>query len=171
MLTMTTLPLRENVCIFLLSPSGRVLVARDRNSDPFWRLPQGGLEEEKEEFAVIRELSEELGLKESSVHPLQKLRATVEYEFQTQHPGVSDKYRGQRQQYWVALFLGNDEEILAPGVALSTEFNEWRWAELSELEYITEPKRFKRYIAAIGEIVAENLTARVGSYTRSAGNG
>lgn len=165
------LPLRENVCIFLLDRSGRVLVARDRNAEPFWRLPQGGIDGQAIEQAALRELHEELGIHRRNVEVIKRLSSVIEYEFQTIHPGISDSFRGQQQCFIVAIFTGDDTEILASENCVPSEFNEWRWAELTELEYITEPKRFKRYEDALQEIIAENLTARVASYGKVVSNG
>ena len=109
----------------------------------WWQMPQGGIDEgEDVRSAAIRELTEETGVRSAEV-----LQVTVDwltYDLPDHLIGVAWKgrYRGQKQKWVACRFTGDDAEIDISGVGHKPEFDEWRWAELDELEGLIVP--FKR---------------------------
>jgi putative (di)nucleoside polyphosphate hydrolase len=127
------LPLRIGVGIIVLNPNNKVFVGK-RKDNPIdkWQMPQGGVDP-GETFleAMKRELKEETGIKKIEV--LKELDYWLEYELPKNLVGIiwKGKYRGQKQKWFIARFLGSDNEI-----NLNTkkpEFIEWKWLEINEL--------------------------------------
>jgi len=127
------LPLRIGVGIIVLNSNNKVFVGK-RKDNPIdkWQMPQGGVDP-GETFleAMKRELKEETGIKKIEV--LKELDYWLEYELPKNLVGIiwKGKYRGQKQKWFIARFLGSDNEI-----NLNTkkpEFIEWKWLEINEL--------------------------------------
>ena len=127
------LPLRIGVGIIVLNPNNKVFVGK-RKDNPVdkWQMPQGGVNL-GETFleAMKRELKEETSIKKIEV--LKELDYWLEYELPKNLVGIiwKGKYRGQKQKWFIARFLGSDNEI-----NLNTkkpEFIEWKWLEINEL--------------------------------------
>ena len=127
------LPLRIGDGIAVLNKNNKVFVAK-RKDNPVdkWQMPQGGVDP-GETFleAMKRELKEETGIKKIEV--LKELDYWLEYELPKNLVGIiwKGKYRGQKQKWFIARFLGSDNEI-----NLNTkkpEFIEWKWLEINEL--------------------------------------
>ena len=127
------LPLRIGVGIIVLNPNNKVFVGK-RKDNPIdkWQMPQGGVDP-GETFleAMKRELKEETSIKKIEV--LKELDYWLEYELPKNLVGIiwKGKYRGQKQKWFIARFLGSDNEI-----NLNTkkpEFIEWKWLEINEL--------------------------------------
>ena len=127
------LPLRIGVGIIVLNSNNKVFVGK-RKDNPVdkWQMPQGGVDP-GETFleAMKRELKEETGIKKIEV--LKELDYWLEYELPKNLVGIiwKGKYRGQKQKWFIARFLGSDNEI-----NLNTkkpEFIEWKWLEINEL--------------------------------------
>ena len=127
------LPLRIGVGVIVLNPNNKVFVGK-RKDNPVdkWQMPQGGVNL-GETFleAMKRELKEETSIKKIEV--LKELDYWLEYELPKNLVGIiwKGKYRGQKQKWFIARFLGSDNEI-----NLNTkkpEFIEWKWLEINEL--------------------------------------
>ncbi len=127
------LPLRIGVGIIVLNPNNKVFVGKRRdNPVDKWQMPQGGVDP-GETFlqAMKRELKEETSIKKIEV--LKELDYWLEYELPKNLVGIiwKGKYRGQKQKWFIARFLGSDNEI-----NLNTkkpEFIEWKWLKINEL--------------------------------------
>ena len=104
-------------------------------------MPQGGIDEgEKPRQTALRELAEEIGTNE--VRIIAESEDWLSYDFPDELIGRAwgGRYRGQRQKWFLARFLGRDEDI-----DLDTEhpeFSHWKWLPLAELPGVIVP--FKR---------------------------
>src|SRR5262249_5821783 len=69
-------------------------------------------------------------------------------------PGAwSGRYRGQKQKWFAARFLGEDAEVALVQPGHKQEFGAWRWAEIHEIPGLVVP--FKR---AVYEQVVRDFT-------------
>ena len=129
------LPFRNGVGIVVLNRENKVFVAkRIDNSQNFWQMPQGGVND-GEDFlsAAFRELKEETSIKD--VELIQEIDGTITYELPDHLLGIiwKGKYKGQKQKWFLMRYLGNDNDINIK--TDKPEFLEWKWIDL---DMITE---------------------------------
>jgi putative (di)nucleoside polyphosphate hydrolase len=137
-------PYRRGVGIMLLNAEGKVWVGkRIDNTDEAWQMPQGGLDDgEKAWAAALRELEEETGIGAHLVERISKCPEKLQYDLPPELEGKlwGGKWKGQRQRWYLARFLGTDEDV---DIATEDpEFNQWKWVEPAELPDLIVP--FKR---------------------------
>lgn len=133
--------------IMLINAAGQVWVGQRRdNSLEAWQMPQGGLDPgEEAEAGALRELEEETGITPDKVQILARCPEELFYDLPEELVGVvwKEKWRGQRQAWFLARFLGTDDDV-----NLQTEhpeFRAWRWAEVDELPHLIVPFKKKLY--------------------------
>ena len=123
------LPLRTGVGIIVLNNENKVFVGKRKdNPGDKWQMPQGGVDK-GEDFttAMRRELIEETSIKNIKI--LKEIEKIYHYELPENLIGIiwKVKYRGQKQKWFIARFLGKDSEI-----NLNTkypEFIDWKWID------------------------------------------
>ena len=136
--------MRIGVGIILLNSKNQVFVGKRKdNPGDKWQMPQGGVDE-GEDFltAMRRELLEETSIKNIKI--IKEIHQIYEYELPTNLIGIiwKGKFRGQKQKWFIAKFLGNESEI-----NLNTkqpEFIEWKWISIKELPSVIV--KFKKHI-------------------------
>ena len=146
-----SLPYRPAAAVMLLNAENKVFVAqRIDNAADAWQMPQGGLDPGEEPLAgALRELEEETGIPPRLVEILGRAPEELLYDLPPELVGKlwRGKYRGQSQHWFVARFLGRDEDI-----NLDTphpEFRAWKWVDAGELVDMIVPFKRKLY----GEVV------------------
>jgi putative (di)nucleoside polyphosphate hydrolase len=145
---------RLGVGIMLLNADGLVFVAR-RNDMPgdHWQMPQGGIDEnEAPRSAALRELKEEIGTDRAVILAEAQTWLTYELPRDLASTAWSGQYRGQRQKWFAARFIGVDAEI-----DLDTEhpeFTDWRWTEVTALPELIVPFKRQLYLDVIEEFQA-----------------
>lgn len=143
-----TLPYRPAAAIMLLNAQNKVFVAqRIDNLAEAWQMPQGGLDEgEDPQAGALRELEEETGIPPHLVEILAKAPEELLYDLPPELVGKiwGGKYRGQAQHWFVARFLGRDEDIDLE--TAEPEFRAWKWADADQLVDMIVP--FKRDLYA-----------------------
>lgn len=150
---------RPGVGVMLVDGRGEVFVARRIDmDDEAWQMPQGGIDEgESPRQAALRELAEEIGT--SEVRIIAESEDWLSYDFPDELVGRAwgGRYRGQRQKWFLARYLGRDEDI-----DLDTEqpeFSHWKWLPMTELPGVIVPfKRdlYKALVALFGPLVEGN---------------
>lgn len=138
---------RPCVGIMLVNMDGRVFVGqRLDNKVEAWQMPQGGIDEgEDARAAALRELNEETGIGREHVEIIAKTKDEHFYDLPVELVGTlwGGKYRGQRQQWFLARFVGKDSDI---DIATDhPEFREWKWAEPDSLPDLIVPFKRKLY--------------------------
>jgi putative (di)nucleoside polyphosphate hydrolase len=133
---------RRGVGIVLLNRPGEVFVGRRVDvAEEAWQPPQGGINPgETPLVAALRELKEETGT--DSVEVIAASRGWITYDVPDEiaHQAWGGSWQGQRQKWFVMLYLGRDDEI---DIATDhSEFSAWRWVPLQELPSLAVP--FKR---------------------------
>lgn len=145
----STLGYRPCVGIMLVNQTNHVWVGNRIDSvpeggGPWWQMPQGGIDEgEDPEGAARRELREETAV--TSIEFVAQTPDWLTYDLPDHLIGKmwGGRYRGQRQKWFLARFLGSESEIdIGEPGAPHTEFREWRWCVPEELPTVIIP--FKR---------------------------
>ena len=147
------LPYRPCAGVMLANRDGLVFVGqRLDSSEDAWQMPQGGIDPgEDAEEAAIRELGEETGVHGGLVEIIARSKTEYFYDLPDHLMGKmwGGKYRGQRQQWFLMRFMGEDKDV---DIATKhQEFRAWRWAELDELEMLIVPFKRQLYRAVVEE--------------------
>ena len=128
----------------LLNREGKVFVgARIDNTDEAWQMPQGGIDADEEPWATaLRELEEETGIAPGLVERVSECAERLKYDLPEELRGKlwGGKYIGQDQDWYLARFLGSDEDVNIH--TKHPEFREWKWIEAQQLPELIVP--FKR---------------------------
>lgn len=156
------LPYRPAAAVMLLNTQNKVFVAQriDTALDA-WQMPQGGLDPGEDPLTgALRELEEETGIPPHLVQILGRASRELLYELPPELVGKlwKGKYRGQRQHWFVARFLGKDEDI-----DLETEhpeFKAWRWVDADQLVDLIVPFKRDLYAMVVQEFTAVLASAR-----------
>ena len=144
--------MRIGVGIILLNNKNQVFVGKRKdNPGDKWQMPQGGVDKDEDFItAMRRELHEETSIKNIKI--IKEISQIYEYELPENLIGIiwKGKFRGQKQKWFIAKFLGSENEI-----NLNTshpEFIEWKWIEAEILpEVIVEFKK-NLYLSLLKEI-------------------
>ena len=143
---MQKLPLRNGVGVIVLNNENKVFVGK-RKDNPVdkWQMPQGGVDiGESYLSAMKRELYEETSIK--SIEILKEINGFFEYELPKNLVGIiwKGKFRGQKQKWFIARFIGNENEINLQ--TKNPEFIEWKWIVPDELPKTIVNFKKKMYV-------------------------
>lgn len=149
----TALPYRPAAGVMLLNADNKVFVAQRIDTTlEAWQMPQGGLDPgETPRTGALRELEEETGIGQALVEIIAEAARTHDYDLPDELIGKlwGGRYRGQRQSWFLARFLGRDADI-----DLATphpEFRAWKWAAPSELPDLIVPFKRQLYIDVLAD--------------------
>ena len=149
---MSALPYRPCVGAALFNRDGLVWIGRradkpnNEGAGHWWQMPQGGLDEgESPEEAVMRELTEETGVRSARI--IGEIPGWLTYDLPEHLIGKAwgGKYRGQKQKWFALRFDGADDEIDISGIGHAAEFDLWRWEKLERLPELVIPFKRKVY--------------------------
>nr|WP_310642895.1 RNA pyrophosphohydrolase [Limnohabitans sp.] len=134
---------RPNVGIILLNQKNQVFWGK-RIRTHSWQFPQGGIDRgETPEQAMIRELHEEVGLKQEHVRIVARTRDWLRYEVPDRfiRRDARGFYKGQKQ-IWFLLQLVAPDHHLNLRATNHPEFDAWRWNDYwVPLDVVVEFKR------------------------------
>lgn len=138
---------RPCVGVMLVNMAGQVFVGqRLDNVVEAWQMPQGGIDEgEDARTAALRELWEETGIGREHVEIIAKAREELFYDLPPELMGKlwGGRYRGQRQYWFLARFLGEDGDV---DIATEhPEFRAWKWIAPNTLPDLIVPFKRKLY--------------------------
>jgi putative (di)nucleoside polyphosphate hydrolase len=143
----------------LLNREGKVFVgARIDNTDEAWQMPQGGIDDadENEWATALRELEEETGIAPQLVERVSATPERMKYDLPAELQGKlwGGKWRGQDQDWFLARFLGTDQDV---NIATKhPEFRDWKWIEPQQLPDLIVPFKRELYRQLLREF-AEHL--------------
>ena len=147
------LPYRPAVGVMLLNADDLVFVGQRLDSTlEAWQMPQGGTDPgEEPRDAALRELEEETGIRRELVDLLACASRTLDYDLPADLVGKlwKGRYRGQRQTWYLARFLGRDEDVNL--ATHEPEFRAWRWVDAYELPRLIVPFKRALYEAVLEE--------------------
>ncbi|MDC0937962.1 RNA pyrophosphohydrolase [Pelagibacteraceae bacterium] len=146
------LPMRVGVGVILLNNKNQVFVGKRKdNPGDKWQMPQGGVDK-GEDFitAMRRELHEETSIK--NIEIIKEINKIYKYELPKNLIGIiwKGKFRGQKQKWFIAKFLGSDNEI-----NLNTshpEFIEWKWIDAETLPDVIVEFKKNLYLNLLKEV-------------------
>lgn len=106
-----TLPHRKNIGALVFKGNKYLLISYAWQADSYLKMPQGGVRDgETRRQALMRELEEELGTDKFKI--IKQFPFSHQYDWDEENarsPG--NKYRGQKQTFFLVEFLGDDEDI------------------------------------------------------------
>jgi len=144
---LSTLPYRPGAGVMLVNREGKVFVAQRLDSTlEAWQMPQGGLDEgEDPEDGALRELEEETGIRRDKVEVIARCPEPLTYDLPPDLVGKlwKGRWRGQKQHWFLARFLGEDGDIDI--ATAEPEFRAWRWADPDDLPALIVPFKKKLY--------------------------
>ena len=138
---------RPAVGVMLVNAEGKVWVGqRLDNALDAWQMPQGGLDPGEDALeGAYRELEEETGIGRDLVEIVARAPEELLYDLPEDLIGKvwKEKWRGQRQTWFLALFLGVDDDVNI--ATADPEFRAWKWADPAELPAMIVPFKKKLY--------------------------
>jgi len=143
----SNLPYRPGAGVMLVNRDGKVFVAQRLDSTlEAWQMPQGGLDEgEDPEDGALRELEEETGIPRDKVEVIARCPEPLTYDLPPELVAKlwKGRWRGQKQHWFLARFLGEDGDINID--TPEPEFRAWRWADPNDLPAMIVPFKKKLY--------------------------
>ena len=137
---------RKGIGVFLINTNNQLWVGKriDFKND-YWQMPQGGIDDnENPRQAMIRELSEEVGIKKN-YEILMEREGWLSYSLPSSLKKIvwDGRYVGQIQKWFACRFFGKDKEF-----DLEThkpEFEEWKWIRPEDAVKFVVPFKKKLY--------------------------
>jgi len=147
------LPYRPAVGVMLLNAEDKVFVGQRLDSTlEAWQMPQGGVDPgEDAREAALRELEEETGVRRELVEIITCASRQLDYDLPADLVGKlwKGRFRGQRQTWYLARFLGRDEDVNI--TTHEPEFRAWRWVDARDLPRLIVPFKKALYEAVLVE--------------------
>lgn len=149
------LPYRACAGIMLANKDGQVFVGQRIDKAPegdAWQMPQGGIDKgETPRDAALRELTEETGISPDLVDIIAESAGEHYYDLPPELMGViwGGKYRGQRQQWFLMRFKGQDSDVHI--ATEHAEFSKWQWVAPDQLAHLIIPFKKRLYEAVVAE--------------------
>ncbi|MDB5693919.1 MAG: pyrophosphohydrolase [Alphaproteobacteria bacterium] len=138
---------RPAVGVMLVNDRRQVWVGQRLDSSlEAWQMPQGGLDPgESPRDGALRELQEETGIDPALVEILAQAKEELTYDLPDDLIGKiwKEKWRGQRQTWFLARFLGADTDVQID--TPDPEFRAWKWAEPEALPALIVPFKKRLY--------------------------
>ncbi|OWZ25565.1 RNA pyrophosphohydrolase [Wolbachia endosymbiont of Wuchereria bancrofti] len=146
---------RPCVGIMLFNKQGHVFTGKRFDSNSYWQMPQGGIDDgEKLEQAALRELLEEVGTDKAKI--IAKNKDWIYYNLPEEVIPTcwNGRYSGQKQRWFLMKFYGEGKDINI-NYTDHPEFKEWRWQSVDNLVAGAIPFKKEVYKAVIEEFSSQ----------------
>lgn len=119
----------------------------------WWQMPQGGIDaREDPQSAALRELFEETSVRSVEIVAETKHWLTYDLPPALQGKAWGGRFKGQKQKWFAARFLGKEEEInICPAPPHKREFIKWQWVPIKNLVSLIVPFKRDVYEAVVEE--------------------
>ena len=138
---------RPAVGVMLINDEKKVWVGQRLDSTlEAWQMPQGGLDPgESPRQGALRELQEETGIDPTLVEIVAQAKEELTYDLPEDLICKiwKEKWRGQRQTWFLARFLGSDADVRID--TPDPEFRAWKWSDPQELPGMIVPFKKQLY--------------------------
>ena len=144
------LPFRQGDGIMLANKEKKIFVGKRIDNRAAWQMPQGGVDQDENIVdAAKRELKEETGV--SSIKIIKKSDKIYTYDLPDYLLGKiwKGRFKGQEQTWFLAQFLGEDDEINLD--QKNAEFKKWKWVNINELPDLIVPFKKELYQELVKE--------------------
>ncbi len=144
------LPYRQGVGIMLANKEKKIFLGKRIDNRAAWQMPQGGVDQDENIVdAAKRELKEETGV--SSIKIIKKSDKIYTYDLPDYLLGKiwKGRFKGQEQTWFLAQFLGEDDEINLD--QKNAEFKKWKWVNIDELPDLIVPFKKELYQELVKE--------------------
>ena len=144
------LPYRQGVGIMLANKEKKIFVGKRIDNRAAWQMPQGGVDQDENIVdAAKRELKEETGV--SSIKIIKKSDKIYTYDLPDYLLGKiwKGRFKGQEQTWFLAQFLGEDDEINLD--QKNAEFKKWKWVNIDQLPDLIVPFKKELYQELVKE--------------------
>jgi putative (di)nucleoside polyphosphate hydrolase len=142
---------RRGVGIMLLNSENEVFVGQRADiAGDAWQMPQGGIDADEEpQDAAFRELREEIGT--DKVQIVAESKSWLQYDLPPEvQKRWADRWRGQRQKWFVMRFQGADTDI---NIATEhPEFSAWKWVPTERLAELIVPFKRQLYLDLLQDL-------------------
>lgn len=154
---------RPNIGIILANHDNRLFWAK-RVGQEAWQFPQGGMSgSEIPEQTLFRELSEEIGLKESEVTVLGRTRHWLRYRIPKRMIRDTQPVCIGQKQLWYLLRLEVPESHIKLDATVKPEFDNWQWVSYwFPLRQVVSFKRevYRRALRELSQTLFLNVSSR-----------
>ena len=127
---------RSGVGLILLNNKAEVFIGKRLDSIvEAWQMPQGGIDKGETALqSLLRESREEIGT--DNIKIIEESKSWYRYDLPTdlQDKLWGGKYYGQEQKWFLAQYLGTDEEININ--TKKPEFIDWKWISFDQLSSV-----------------------------------
>ena len=134
----------------LANKEKKIFVGKRIDNRAAWQMPQGGVDQDENIVdAAKRELKEETGV--SSIKIIKKSDKIYTYDLPDYLLGKiwKGRFKGQEQTWFLAQFLGEDDEINLD--QKNAEFKKWKWVNINELPDLIVPFKKELYLELVKE--------------------
>ncbi|MGL9718202.1 MAG: RNA pyrophosphohydrolase [Wolbachia sp.] len=146
---------RPCVGIMLFNKQGHVFVGKRFDSDFYWQMPQGGIDDgEEPEQAALHELLEEVGTDKAEI--IAEIKGWIYYNLPEEFIPIcwNGRYSGQKQRWFLMKFYGEDKDINI-NYTDHPEFKEWCWQSVDDLVASAIPFKKEVYKTVIEEFSSQ----------------
>lgn len=137
---------RPNVGMMIINSEKKVWMGKRADGEKYLynqQMPQGGIDlGETPDQAVYRELKEETGLTPDKVKLITISKHWYKYDLPVGHKKRKTGLKGQRQKWFLFLFLGTDNDFKLNAFQEEIEFSSFKWMNLEDITQAVVP--FKR---------------------------
>ena len=154
---------RLGIGMMLLNKKGKVFTGKRIGFPSTWEMPKGGIDKgELPKEALYREAVEEISTTNFKIIAESNNWLKCNFPIEFCKKFWNGKYIGQKQKWFLLVFLGQDSEINI--CTKEAEFKSWRWSDINDLtKTVVEFKRplYKSVIKEFKPLILNYFNAAI----------